>query len=182
VVHRQGARREQRGASGFTLYTVAEVVGHPKGEPGLSMTSKYAEKETLEVKPAAVKALKLPTGTRGGRVGEEIKMSKGTVVCDAGPTDPWTACYGSEQARKREIEEEASQPVYIGGTDRPREAWPVATKAMADGALEPFGLARREDIIGSPVPDGNIPTKATESILRYRHVLVGRPRGQARRL
>jgi hypothetical protein len=52
------------------------------------------------------------------------------------------------------------------------QAWPVAVKAMADGALEPFGLAKRSDIIGSPVPDGSILTKVTESILRYRHVLA----------
>jgi hypothetical protein len=52
------------------------------------------------------------------------------------------------------------------------QAWPVAVKAMADGALETFGLAKRDNIIGSPVPDGNILTKATESILRYRHVLA----------
>jgi hypothetical protein len=52
------------------------------------------------------------------------------------------------------------------------QAWPIAAKAMADGALEAFGLAKRDTIIGSPVPDGNILTKATESILRYRHVLA----------
>ena len=52
------------------------------------------------------------------------------------------------------------------------QAWPVAVKAMTDGALEPFGLTKRDDIIGSPVPDGSILTKATESILRYRHVLA----------
>jgi len=52
------------------------------------------------------------------------------------------------------------------------QAWPVAVKAMADGALESFGLAKRDDIIGSPVPDGSILTKATESMLRYRHILA----------
>jgi hypothetical protein len=52
------------------------------------------------------------------------------------------------------------------------QAWPVAVKAMADGALQAFGVAKRDDIIGSPVPDGEILTKATESILRYRHVLA----------
>jgi hypothetical protein len=48
------------GARGFTLYTVAEVVGHAKGELGLSMTSRYAGRETLEAKAAAVRAVKLP--------------------------------------------------------------------------------------------------------------------------
>jgi hypothetical protein len=52
------------------------------------------------------------------------------------------------------------------------QAWPVASQAMADGTLETFGLTKRDNIIGSPVPDGNILLKATESILRYRHVLA----------
>jgi hypothetical protein len=30
------------GAQGFTMYTVAEVVGHQKGDLGLSMTSRNA--------------------------------------------------------------------------------------------------------------------------------------------
>lgn len=48
------------GAQGFTMYTVAEVVGHAKGELGLSMTSKYAGRETLEAKAKAVGAVRLP--------------------------------------------------------------------------------------------------------------------------
>jgi hypothetical protein len=52
------------------------------------------------------------------------------------------------------------------------QAWPVATKAMTEGALEPLGVTRRDDIVGAPVPDGNILFKVTESILRYRHVLA----------
>jgi hypothetical protein len=39
---------------------VAEVVGHAKGELGLSMTSKYAGRETMEAKAACVRAVKLP--------------------------------------------------------------------------------------------------------------------------
>lgn len=41
-------------------YTVAEIVGHSKGELGLSMTSQYAGKETLEAKAAVVRAVRLP--------------------------------------------------------------------------------------------------------------------------
>jgi hypothetical protein len=52
------------------------------------------------------------------------------------------------------------------------QAWPVALKAMAEGRLEALGLAKREQIIGSPVSVGNTLVKATESILRYRHVLA----------
>ncbi len=51
------------GAQGFTMYTVAEVVGHAKGELGLSMTSRYAGRETMEAKAACVGAVKLPQGT-----------------------------------------------------------------------------------------------------------------------
>jgi integrase len=49
-----------QGAQGFTMYTVAEVVGHQKGELGLSMTSKYAGRETMEAKAACVRAVRLP--------------------------------------------------------------------------------------------------------------------------
>ena len=52
------------------------------------------------------------------------------------------------------------------------QAWPVASQAMADGTLETFGLTKRNSIIGSPTPDGAVLLKATESILRYRHVLA----------
>ena len=48
------------GATGWTLYTVADVVGHAKGELGLSMTSRYAGQETLEAKATCVRAVKLP--------------------------------------------------------------------------------------------------------------------------
>jgi integrase len=48
------------GAQGFTMYTVAETVGHAKGELGLSMTSRYAGRETLEAKAACVRAVRLP--------------------------------------------------------------------------------------------------------------------------
>jgi integrase len=48
------------GASGFTMYTVAEVVGHQKGDLGLSMTSRYAGRETMGAKVACVRAVRLP--------------------------------------------------------------------------------------------------------------------------
>jgi integrase len=48
------------GATGFTMYTVADNVGHAKGGLGLSMTSHYAGRETLEAKTACVGAVKLP--------------------------------------------------------------------------------------------------------------------------
>jgi len=45
------AAPEDRGverASGFTMHSVAEVLGHQKGDLGLSMTSGYAGRETME--------------------------------------------------------------------------------------------------------------------------------------
>jgi integrase len=49
------------GAQGFTLRTVAQVVGHKAGEiEGLSMTARYAGAEPLGALAAAVGAVKLP--------------------------------------------------------------------------------------------------------------------------
>jgi hypothetical protein len=45
------------GAQGVTMYT---VVGHQKGDLGLSMTSRYAGRETMEAKAACVRAVRLP--------------------------------------------------------------------------------------------------------------------------
>ncbi len=51
-----------KGAQGYSPWTIAEVVGHAKGEVGLEMTmSRYAGDETLEAKAACVRAVKLPT-------------------------------------------------------------------------------------------------------------------------
>jgi integrase len=49
------------GAQGFTMYTLADNLGHAKGGLGLSMTSRYAGQESLEAKMKAVEAVKLPT-------------------------------------------------------------------------------------------------------------------------
>jgi len=49
------------GAQGWNLYTVAEIVGHAKGDLGLSMTSRYAGAESLEAKAKAVESVRLPT-------------------------------------------------------------------------------------------------------------------------
>jgi integrase len=54
------------GAQGFTLYTVAEVVGHAKGELGLSMTSRYAGQETMTAKAVCVRAVNLPEENAAG--------------------------------------------------------------------------------------------------------------------
>jgi integrase len=48
------------GATGFTMFTVAEVCGHAKGGLGLSMTSRYAGRETMEARAACVRAVRLP--------------------------------------------------------------------------------------------------------------------------
>jgi len=48
------------GAAGFSMRTVAEVVGHEKGELGLSMTSRYANQEPMTAKVACVRAVRLP--------------------------------------------------------------------------------------------------------------------------
>lgn len=49
------------GAQGFTMYTVADNVGHAKGGLGLSMTSRYAGREGMEAKAACVRAVRPPT-------------------------------------------------------------------------------------------------------------------------
>ena len=49
-----------QGATGFTMFTVAEVCGHAKGGLGLSMTSRYAGRETMEARADCVRAVKLP--------------------------------------------------------------------------------------------------------------------------
>lgn len=36
--------------------------GHQKGDPGLSATSRYAGRETMEAKLACVRAVRLPAG------------------------------------------------------------------------------------------------------------------------
>jgi integrase len=48
------------GATGYSMRTVAQLVGHDVGDLGLSMTSVYAGQEPLEAKAAAVRAIKLP--------------------------------------------------------------------------------------------------------------------------
>ncbi len=66
--HRAAAQKGKGGpvtvihdaASGFTMHTVAEVLGHQKGDLGLSMTSRYAGRETMAAKAACVRAVKLP--------------------------------------------------------------------------------------------------------------------------
>jgi integrase len=50
------------GAQGFSMRTVAEVVGHEKGELGLSMTSRYAHQEPMSAKMACVRSVRLPSG------------------------------------------------------------------------------------------------------------------------
>jgi hypothetical protein len=64
----EGARRglhslgasSSPGAQGVNMYTVAEIVDHQKVNLGLSMTSRYAGRETMEAKAACVRAVKLP--------------------------------------------------------------------------------------------------------------------------
>jgi hypothetical protein len=48
------------GAQGFTMYTVAEVVGHQKGDLGFVHDERYAGREAMEAKAACVRALKVP--------------------------------------------------------------------------------------------------------------------------
>jgi integrase len=49
------------GATGYSMRTVAQVVGHDVGDLGLSMTSMYAGQEPLSAKAAAIGAIRLPT-------------------------------------------------------------------------------------------------------------------------
>ena len=50
-----------KGAQGYSPWTIAEVVGHAKGEVGLEMTmARYAGDETLEAKRAFVEGVRLP--------------------------------------------------------------------------------------------------------------------------
>ena len=60
------------GAQGFTMYTVAEVVGHQKGDLGLSMTSRYAGREAMEAKMACVRAVRLGPDARFRTAGSRI--------------------------------------------------------------------------------------------------------------
>ena len=48
------------GATGYSMRTVAQVVGHDVGDLGLSMTSMYAGQEPLSAKAAAIGAIRLP--------------------------------------------------------------------------------------------------------------------------
>ena len=49
-----------KGAKGFTMYPLTEVMGYQKGDLGLSMTAHYAGRETMEAKAACVPAVKVP--------------------------------------------------------------------------------------------------------------------------
>jgi integrase len=49
------------GATGYSMRTVAQLVGHDTGGLGLSMTSHYAGEEPLEAKAKAVESIRLPT-------------------------------------------------------------------------------------------------------------------------
>ena len=48
------------GATGYSMRTVAQIVGHDVGDLGLSMTSMYTGQEPLEAKAAAIRAIRLP--------------------------------------------------------------------------------------------------------------------------
>ena len=61
-----------KGAQGYSPWTIAEVVGHAKGEIGLEMTmARYAGDETLEAKAACVRAVRLPALLGRARVREK---------------------------------------------------------------------------------------------------------------
>ena len=79
---------------------------------------------------------------------------------------------GLNTAARRKLTKKLLQQHTLIDQTVVEQAWPVALKAMAEGRLEAFGLAKRDQIIGSPVSVGNTLVKATESILRYRHVLA----------
>jgi len=49
------------GATGYSMRTVAQIVGHDVGDLGLSMTSMYAGEEPLSAKAAAIGAIRLPS-------------------------------------------------------------------------------------------------------------------------
>jgi len=49
------------GATGYSMRTVAQIVGHDVGDLGLSMTSMYAGEEPLSAKAKAIRAIRLPT-------------------------------------------------------------------------------------------------------------------------
>jgi integrase len=49
------------GATGYSMRTVAQLVGHDVGDLGLSMTSMYAGQEPLSAKAAAIGSIRLPT-------------------------------------------------------------------------------------------------------------------------
>jgi integrase len=49
------------GATGYSMRTVAQIVGHDVGDLGLSMTSMYAGEEPLSAKAKAIGAIRLPS-------------------------------------------------------------------------------------------------------------------------
>lgn len=53
----------------------------------------------------------------------------------------------------------------------PEEAWKIAGEALKTGALESFGLSRREDILGASIEEGSIILRATQSLLNYRYTI-----------
>ena len=48
------------GATGYSMRTVAQIVGHDVGDLGLSMASMYAGQEPLSAKAKAIGAIRLP--------------------------------------------------------------------------------------------------------------------------
>jgi hypothetical protein len=48
------------GATGYSMRTVAQIVGHDVGDLGLSMTSMYAGEEPQSAKAKAIGAIRLP--------------------------------------------------------------------------------------------------------------------------
>jgi hypothetical protein len=132
----------EQDALSFVVWEPSPIMGHKDGKVGATAFGRI---------------------DRGGSLDIEQRIDDGLVneVVAGLNTAAWRKLKGKLLQQHTVIDQALTE-----------QAWPVASQAMADGTLETFGLTKRDSIIGSPVSDGNILLKATQSILRYRHVLA----------
>jgi hypothetical protein len=100
---------------------------------------------------------------KGGPLDIEERIDQGLVAETVG---------GLNSARARKLKQKLLQQHLILDPVIGEEAWPAAFRAMTEGSLASLGLSKRSSIIESPVADGQILLAATESIIKYRHVLA----------
>jgi hypothetical protein len=113
--------------------------------------------------------------------GGRVKATFNGRIDDGGPLDIEKRIYqglvaevvgGLNSARARKLRNKLLQQHLILDPGIGEQAWPVAFQAMTEGSLETFGLSKRSSILESSVADGSVLLGATESIIKYRHVLA----------